>query len=250
MGRWSELLAAEFLSWLNLPPGLRWLDVCCGTGVLSAAIAERCSPAAVRGVDLSPAQLAHARERRANPSITFNVADALALPFEGERFNAVVSGLGLNFIPDPARAVSEMRRVTIRGGVIACYVWDYSGGARFLREFWDAALAVDPAAAEFDQGARFVLCAPDKLQAAFEASQIKDSVVHALEVTTRFASFDDYWAPFSSGQGSAPVYLASRDERIRTAIRNRLESSLPREPGGAISLPARAWAIRALRPAI
>jgi len=248
MGRWSELLAAEFLAWLDSPPGLRWLDVCCGTGILSAAIAGHCSPTRVTGVDFAQTQLAYARERRSHPSINFDSADAMALPFPSESFDAAVSGLGLNFIPDPVRAISEMRRVTVHGGIVAGYVWDYSGGARFLREFWDAALAVDPSAESFDQGARFVLCAPDKLQAAFEAAQLKDSVVHALGITTRFPSFHDYWAPFSSGQGSAPVYLASRDDRTRAAIRDRLDASLPRESDGAISLLARAWAIRAIRP--
>jgi len=245
MGRWSALLAGEFLAWLASAPGLRWLDVCCGSGILSLAIAERCAPASVKGVDFSEPQLAHARNRRSHPRITYESGDATALPFDDRAFDAAVSGLGLNFVPDPVRAISEMRRVTAPGGVVAGYVWDYSGGACFLREFWDAALAVDPASASFDQGARFALCAPEKLEAAFEAARLRECEVRPLDIITCFESFERYWEPFSLGQGSAPVYLGTRDAGIREAIRARLETSLPRDPGGAITLPARAWAIRA-----
>jgi SAM-dependent methyltransferase len=245
MGRWSALLAAEFLAWLAPSPGLRWLDVCCGSGILSLAIAERSAPTSVKGVDFSEPQLAFARGRRAHPRITYEFADATALPFGPESFDVAVSGLGLNFVPEPVRAVSEMRRVTVPGGIIAGYVWDYSGGARFLREFWDAALAVDPTSASFDQGTRFALCAPEKLQATFEAVRLEQCEVRPLDIITRFESFESYWAPFSLGQGSAPVYLQTRGAHIRDAIRARLESSFPRDPNGSISLPARAWAIRA-----
>jgi len=245
MGRWSALLAAEFLSWLAPAPGLRWLDVCCGSGVLTLAIAERCAPASVKGVDFSEPQLAHARNRRSHPRITYESGDATALPFDDRAFDAAVSGLGLNFVPDPVLAISEMRRVTVPGGIVAGYVWDYSGGARFLREFWDAALAVDPTSASFDQGARFALCNPEKFQAAFESARLRKCEVRGLDIITRFESFERYWSPFSTGQGSAPVYLQTCDARVRNAIRDRLETSLSRDPDGAITLPARAWAIRA-----
>jgi len=156
MGRWSRLVAAEFLAWLNMPPSLRWLDVCCGSGILTETIADQAAPAAVMGIDQSPQQIEFARQNRARPSITYQAGDAMSLPFPESSFDIVVCGLGLNFIPNPQRAVEEFRRVVRPGGIIAAYVWDYADGARFLREFWDAAIAIDPEAAVLDQHAHGV----------------------------------------------------------------------------------------------
>jgi SAM-dependent methyltransferase len=247
MGRWSRLLAHEFLKWLALPAGLRWLDVCCGSGVITEAILQRNAPASIAGVDASAAQLSFARKRCARPNVTFETADAMALRFPDSSFDTVVCGLGLNFLPGPARALEEFRRVTKPGGTIAVYVWDYADGARFLREFWDAAIAVDSEAATFDQAYRFPMCTPEGLRSLFEQAKLEGLASHALEVVTRFTNFDDYWQPLLTGQGSAPGYFASRDQKTRKAIRERLRAALPTNTQGAIELPARAWAIRARR---
>jgi SAM-dependent methyltransferase len=143
MGRWSRLLAQEFLQWLELPAGLRWMDACCGSGVITEAIVERNLPATVVGVDASAEQITFARSHRAYSNVTFETADALALPFPGSSFDVVVCGLGLNFLPDPAKALDEFSRVARPGGTIAVYVWDYVQSASFLRYFWDAAIAID-----------------------------------------------------------------------------------------------------------
>jgi len=248
MARWSRLLAPQLLDWLDVPPGARWLDLCCGTGILSQAIAERCRPARVLGLDRAASQIDFARRHRAGPSIEYGVSDAVSLPSADVSFDVCVSGLGLNFISDPAKALAEASRVIRPGGIVAAYVWEYSGQARFLREFWDAAIAVDPAAAEFDQGRRFPLCTPEGLRSAFVAAGFHDIALRPLDILTRFQDFDDYWQPFLLGQGSAPVYLASRTERVRDAIRERVKASLPAEADGTILLGARALAIRASRP--
>lgn len=247
MGRWSRLLANEFLTWLNLPPNLRWLDVCCGSGVLTEAIVERSSPARVAGVDASPQQIEFARAHRARPVVSFETGDAMALPFAEGSFDIAVCGLGLNFVPEPERALQEMRRVTVPGAVIAVYVWDYSDGARFLRAFWDAAAAVDREALIYDQAQRFPLCNPVALRGLFERACLDQVTVRQLDITTRFANFDDYWQPLLTEQGSAPSYLATRDEITRNVIRERLRQSLTTGSEGAIELPARAWAIRGQR---
>jgi SAM-dependent methyltransferase len=247
MGRWSRLVAQEFLKWLQLPAGLRWLDVCCGSGVITESILERNAPAAVVGVDASSEQLSFARHRCAHPNVTFQTADAMALPFPDSSFDLVVCGLGLNFLPSPRSALEGFRRVTKPGGTIAVYVWDYVDGARFLREFWDAAIAIDPEAATFDQAHRFPMCTPEGLRSLFEQAKLEGITSHALNVVTRFTSFDDYWQPLLTGQGSAPGYLAARNQQTQTAIRERLRVVLPANPQGAIELPARAWAIRARR---
>lgn len=248
MGRWSRLLAQNFLQWLSVPAGLRWLDVCCGSGILTEAILQNCSPAASVAIDASPGQIAFARQHRAHPQASFEVADATALPFEHQTFDISVCGLGLNFVPQPDRALGEMRRVTRTGGTIAAYVWDYAEGARFLREFWDAAAALDPEASAFDQAQRFPMCTHDGLRRLFEDAGLKTVTLGAIEQTMRFASFDDYWQPFNSGQGSAPNYLATRNPQTRSAIRDRLRAALPTQRDGGIALPARAWTVRAQCP--
>ncbi len=248
MARWSRLLAPLFLDWLGVPAGASWLDVCCGTGIVSLAIVERCRPARVVGVDRTPPLVEFARRSRAAPCLEYQLADAMALPFAEQTFDACVCGLGLNFIADPARALLEQWRVTRPGGTIAAYVWEYSGDVRFLREFWDVAIAVDPEAAEYDQGRRFPICTPQGLEAAFADAGLENIAVRPLDITTRFENFEDYWSPFLLGQGSGPTYLAARDETIRGAIRERLRAALPANPDGSIVLAARALAVRASRP--
>jgi SAM-dependent methyltransferase len=247
MGRWSRLVAQEFLKWLNLPAGLRWLDVCCGSGVITEAIVQASAPATIVGVDVSAEQIEFARQHRARPNVTFEVADAMALPFADSSFDVAVCGLGLNYIPEPGRGLAEFCRVIRPGGTVAVYVWDYAHGARFLREFWDAAIALDSKAADFDQARRFPMCTPEGLRGLFKQAKLEDLNVHALDVVTRFASFDDYWDPLLTGQGSAPNYLAMRGTKIQAAIRERLKAALPASPQGGIELPARAWAVRARR---
>jgi SAM-dependent methyltransferase len=248
MGRWSRLLAQEFLQWLNLPGGLKWIDVCCGSGVITEAVVERSTPASVVGIDASSDQISFARQHRARANVTFETGDAMALPFPDATFDVVVCGLGLHYIPNPVRALEEFCRITRSGGTAAVYVWDYAQGTRFLREFWDAAIAIDSEAATFDQARRFPMCTQEGLRSLFEQAKLEDSTLRALEVVTRFTSFDDYWEPLLTGQGSAPNYLATRDQRTQEAIRERLKAALPANAQGAIELPARAWAIRAPRP--
>ena len=248
MGRWSQLLAREFLEWLSVPAGLRWIDVCCGSGVITEMIVECSAPASIVGVDVSPEQINFARQHRAPAGVRFETADAMALPFADASFDVAVCGLGLNYIPSPAEGLKEFCRVTRRGGTVAVYVWDYVHGARFLREFWDVAIAIDGEAAAFDQARRFPMCSQAGLRELFEKANLEDLTLQALDVVTRFSSFDDYWQPLLSGQGSAPNYLATRDKKTQAAIRERLRAVLPIDAEGAIELPARAWAIRARQP--
>jgi len=247
MGRWSRLLAVQLLKWLDAKAGLRWIDVCCGSGIVTQAIVGYTAPASIVGVDASHEQINFARQRRTYDNVIFQTADATALPFADATFDVAVCGLGLNFIPTPGLGLEEFCRVTRPAGAIAVYVWDYAEGARFLREFWDTAVAMDSEAATFDQARRFPMCTPEGLLSLFKQAKLEDITLHALDVVTRFASFDDYWEPLLTGQGSAPNYLATRDKKIQTAIRDHLRAGLPTNAQGAIELPARAWAIRARR---
>ena len=170
VGRWSRHVAAEFLQWIAAPAHRSWLDVGCGTGELTRVILDRCHPTAVTGVDPSRAFLALALERTPNRRAEFREGGAQALPFEDVRFDACVSGLVLNFVPEPERGVSEMARVTRGGGTVAAYVWDYAGKMEMIRYFFDAAVTLDHAAADVDEGSRFPICSPEGLAALFTSA--------------------------------------------------------------------------------
>jgi SAM-dependent methyltransferase len=247
VGRWSRLVAREFLGWLAVPPGGRWLDVGCGTGALAETILELSAPAEVLGIDPSPAYLAFARDRLSNPRVRFEVGDARALQADPETFDAVVAGLVLNFVPEPEKALSEMVRVARPGGIVAAYVWDYAEGMQLMRHFWDAAAALDPKARELDEGRRFTLCKLGPLTNLFQTTGLEKVEVRAIDVPTVFRDFEEYWSPFLGGQAPAPGYAMSLSEERRAALRERIRTSLPTNSRGEHHLVARAWAVRGVR---
>jgi SAM-dependent methyltransferase len=248
VGRWSRPVAGRFVEALGQPPGARWLDVGCGTGALTATILRTAAPSAVLGVDPSPDFVAHAAAHLADPRAAFREGSAQDLPADDGTFDAVVSGLVLNFVPDPVAALAEMRRVTRPDGVVAAYVWDYAGGMQLMRRFWDAAADLDPAARELDEGRRFPLCRPEPLRELFTGAGLADVAVEEIVVPTVFADFDDYWTPFLGGTGPAPAYAVLLPEPDRDALRESLRSRLPAEPDGSIRLTARAWSARGRCP--
>jgi len=245
VGRWSRAVAAEFLAGLGVGPGRRWLDVGCGTGALSGAILMDCEPAEVVGIDPSEGYVAWAAAHVNDPRAQFEVTDATHLP-DGP-FDAVVSGLVLNFVPDPAAAVTAMCEAAA-SGVVGAYVWDYADRMELMRYFWDAAVALDPAAAELDEGVRFPICRPERLEALWREAGMTEISSRAIDVPTIFRDFDDFWSPFLGGQAPAPGYAMSLDEGRRAILRERIRSMLPIEQDGSIRLVARAWAVRG-RPA-
>ena len=244
MGRWSRAVARRFVDGLGLAPGLSWLDAGCGTGALTGTILARAQPASVLGVDSSAAFIAHARSHVADARASFVVGDAQDLPPGPAPFDAAVAGLLLNFLPEPARAVAGMARVVQPGGTVAAYVWDYAEGMALMRHFWDVAVALDPAAARFDEGRRESICAPQPLRALFAGAGLDQVEVAPIDIETPFRDFDDYWTPFLGGQGSAPGYAVSLAEEARARLREGLRQALPTQADGRILLQARAWAVR------
>jgi SAM-dependent methyltransferase len=243
VGRWSRRVAGEFVAWLDVPAGRRWLDVGCGAGALTATVLAAADPDEVVGVDPSEGFLTHARATIDDPRATFRTGDARALPVPDDRFDVVVSGLALNFVPDPPRAVSELARVAAPGGRVAAYVWDYAEGMAMMRYFWDAAVDLDPAATELDEGVRFPVCHPDALRDLWHGAALSGVTVRAIDVPTVFADFTAYWNPFLGAQGAAPAYLSSLPDDHRQALRNRLAERVPTGVDGSIHLTARAWAV-------
>lgn len=242
IGRWSRRVAATFVRQLDVPASRRWLDVGCGTGALTSAVLAAADPAEVVGVDPSEGFLKTARESVTDPRASFSLADARELPFPDDDFDVVVSGLVLNFVPDPAKAAAEIARVT--RGLAAAYVWDLAEGMELIRRFWDAAAELDPAkVAELDEGRRFTLCRPEPLGRLWTEAGFSGVTVGEVKIPTVFTGFDDYWQPFLGAQGPAPAYLATLPEPRRDQIRELLRSRLPTNPDGSIPLTARAWVV-------
>jgi SAM-dependent methyltransferase len=241
IGRWSRRIALSFIDWLAVDEGALWVDIGCGTGSLTATVLAEATPELVIGADRSPGFLAAAVP---DPRAHFLVADARQLPLPDARFGAVVSGLALNFVPEPGRAVAELTRVAAPEAPVAAYVWDYGGGMAMIDHFWRAAELLDPEAAGRSENGRFPICHPDPLRELWSAAGLLRPEVIAIETATVVADFADYWTPFLGGQGPAPGYVAGLSPRRRVALAELLRSRLPAEEDGTIRLTARAWAVR------
>lgn len=245
MGRWSRLVAADFVEWLGISPGGVWLDVGCGTGALTGAICEIAAPMGVSAIDASPELVAHAADLACGELADFHLADASRLPFEDGIFDVVVSGLVLDLLPDLASALREQARVVAPRGVVAAYVWEHAEGMQLLRSFWDVARGISPTAAALDETVRFADTDVRSLGRAFEAAGLDLIGSRAIEVTCQFRDFDELWAPFLCGQGRAPGFVAGLSEPEVDALRTGLAAVMPVLPDGRIELSARARAISA-----
>ena len=249
MGRWSALLARALVDFARIPDDGFLLDVGSGSGSLTLAIASRGNRVRVQGIDLSKELVAFAEQRNPFPDrVRFEVGDAQQLRFDDGAFDGSLSLLAFNFIPDAARALRELQRVTKPGGWITAANWDYGAGMTMLRVFWDAAVSLDPAAEKLDEN-RMPLCRKGELSALWRECGLEQVQEQPLEISTRFESFADFWEPFLGGQGPAGAYAKSLDDAARAALAEDLRRRL-RVPalGGAFELPARAWAVRGLVP--
>ena len=246
MGRWSRPLARRLVEFCGLPEQGRILDIGSGTGSLAFAIAGRCD---VVGIDSSKEYIAYASSKNPFPGgASFQVADAQHLRFENASFDGALSLLVFNFIPDPAKALAEVRRVVKPGGAIAAAVWDYGSGMRMLRTFWDAAVNIDPEAEKLDEK-HMAVCREGELTALWSQSGLKSVREQPLEISMHFETFADYWEPFLLGQGPAGAYARRLDPRRLEALRGEIQGrlSLEREDW-PFDLPARAWAVRGVVP--
>lgn len=244
MGRWSRLVAAKFVAWLSPPDQAAWLEIGCGTGALTAAILAGAVPRSLLSIDPSADFVAHARAATGDKRARFEMADALKLPAEPASIDVVTSGLVLNFVPDRPAALAEMQRVMKPDGLLSFYVWDYPGGGiRFIRQFWLAAIEIDPAAVELGEDRRFPFCTREGLLALCHEAGLRDVVIAPVEIETRFEDFEAFWQPFTLGAGPAPGYCMSLAEDHRARLKTRLAERLGE--AGPISLVARAWMAKA-----
>jgi SAM-dependent methyltransferase len=245
MGRWSRLVAPLFVDFASPGDEARVLDIGSGTGSLAFTILDRHPQSRVLGIDPSSEYVAYAASRNPFGSRAgFETGDAQALRFPAREFDAALSLLVWNFIPDPKKALLETRRVVKPGGTIAAAVWDYGDRMRMLRVFWDAAVAVDPSAAKRDEN-NMPLCRSGELASLWRECGLLEVREQPLEVETRFPSFADYWDAFELGQGPAGAYVASlpagRKQALRAEVKRRLALGSENAP---FPLPARVWAAR------
>jgi SAM-dependent methyltransferase len=172
------------------------------------------------------------------------VGGADELPRTADGFDAVVSGLVLNFIPAPAQAVQSMISRLRPEGMLAAYVWDYAEGMQFLRIFWEEAAKLGVAASGLDERERFPLCHRESLEDLWAHEGLDAVESRGLEIDTPFPDFDSYWDPFLGGTGPAPSYVGSLHPTVREELKVRLRQRLSPDADGPIPLTARAWAVR------
>jgi SAM-dependent methyltransferase len=249
MGRWSRLVAPLLVDFAALRDGGRVLDIGSGTGALAFEVIRRKTSSRVTGVDPSKEYVAYAASKNPAPGrAEFEVGDAQALTFADATFAASVSLLVFNFIPDPAKALREARRVTRPGGPVAAAVWDYGDRMRMLRVFWDAVVETDPDAVKRDEK-NMPLCRQGELSKLWKEGGLENVREQALEITMAFASFADFWDPFLLGQGPAGAYVRAlqpdRVQALRSAVKRRLAIT---SESDRLSLPARVWAVRGTVP--
>jgi SAM-dependent methyltransferase len=240
MGGWSQLVGGEFLDWLGLANGLRWLDVGCGNGAFTQMIVDRCAPATVEGIDPSPAQLDFARTRITSPVANFTQADAMALPFGGDTFDVAVMPLVIFFVPEPARGVAEMARVVRAGGTVAAYAWDMPGGGFpydavqvELRELgMDVPAPPHPEASGLGQ-----------LRDLWTGAGLSGVETREIAVQHTFDNFEDYWATLQSGP-SFGRQVGAMESGNSARLRERLQARMTPDAAGRITVSARANAVR------
>ncbi|MDQ3493679.1 MAG: methyltransferase domain-containing protein [Chloroflexota bacterium] len=238
MGSWSGLLAPQLADLAGIGPGQRAIDVGCGPGALTTELVSRLGADQVVAVDPSESFVAAARER--HPGVDIRRASAEALPYPDDRFDAALAQLVVHFMTDPVAGLREMARVTRAGGVVACCVWDYASGRGALGPFWEASRALDPHAVDESRlaGAR-----QGHLVELLRVAGLREIEEAALSVSRDFASFDDWWEPFTHGVGPAGVYLGRLEPARRAQLRERCRAALT---DGRFSLKAVAWAARGL----
>jgi SAM-dependent methyltransferase len=241
VGRYGPELAAGLIELAVVRPGDRVLDVGCGTGQLTVALATAVGGGQVAAVD--PAEKVVAVCRSRVPAADVRVASAEALPFAEDEFDAVLAQLVVNLVDDPPGAVREMARVARPGGAVAACFWD-DEAMPLLRSYWDAVRSVAPEAlANVNEQAQVGLANIEVLREWWRGAGLKDVSLGAFEVAADYEGFDDLWRPFEAGVGHSGTIYVSLDPKRQQAVRADAHRRLG-EPQGPFRLSAKVRTIR------
>lgn len=244
MGVWSRSVGEVFLDWLKPPQGLRWIDVGCGSGAFTELILARSAPTGVQGIDPSEGQLAFARTRAGARGAVFQTGDAMALPFPTASFDAAVMALVLVFVPDPSKAVAELARVVVPGGLVATYMWDMLGGGFPLDPIVDEmnAMGLSPTRPPHMEASTLAA-----LQDLWRAAGLEQIESREITVQRTFRDLDEFWTLETKSPSLAPVVAAMPAADIAT-LKQRLSTHLPVDSDGRITWSGRAHAISGRKP--
>ncbi len=244
MGAWSLLAGQVFLDWLSPSRGLSWIDIGCGSGAFTELLMQRCAPADMHAIDPSEAQLAFARTRPAARGAVFHQGDAMALPFEDNRFDAAVMALVIFFVPEPARGVAEMARVIAPGGLVAAYAWDVLGGGFPFQPIQAElrASGVPPSLPPSPEASRL-----ETMRSLWSSAGLEAIETREITVQRSFVDFDDFWGS-STITGSIKPTLAGMSPGDVEQLKARVRARLPEDAQGRIAYDARANAIKGRVP--
>jgi SAM-dependent methyltransferase len=237
IGEYSERLAVDFAEYAGIQSDQHVLDVGCGPGALTAQLVDRVGADRVTAVDPSESFVSATRQRF--PGVDVRSGAAEELPFADDSFDAALAQLVVHFMTDPVAGLGEMARVTRPNGVVAACVWDYEDGLGPFGVFWKAALELDPDA---DTEAHRPGTRLGHLASLFDAAGLRAIDTATLTVRRTFASFDEWWTPFTYGIGSVGGYVAGLSDEQRDALRDRCARYVPTAP---FEVVASAWAVRA-----
>ena len=244
MGRWSRLLAPGYIAFAGVKNGDRVLDVGTGTGSLASAVEARMPASQIVGVDPSEGFIGYAQKNAKSNRAHYEVGDAQALKFKDASFDNTLALLVMNFVPDHNKAIVEMRRVTRPQGVVSACVWDYNEGMQMLRFFWDEAVALNPAIEPKDER-HMKLSHQGQLADLWKKAGLVNVQEKPLVIDQAYASFDDYWGPFTKGAGPGGAYVVSLPEDRRQQLEARMRKrTLGDRQDGAFTLKAKAWCVR------
>ena len=243
MGRWSQKIGQHFLDWLAATPGKDWLDVGCGNGAFTEIIQAHSAPARLAGLDASESQIAYARQREGCNAAAFQVGDAQNLAFPDASFDVSVMALVIAFLPEPARAVAELARVTRPGGTCACYMWDLPSGVPTFPLYRE--LAALGHVAPMPPSAKISSCAA--LQQLWQDAGLEAVEVQTFTTPVVFHDFEDFWASNSGSVGPQAAMLNALSDADRSNLRAALRQKLPTDTAGRIAYSATANAVKGRR---
>ena len=239
MAPWSRSAGTLFLDWLALSPGLSWADIGAGNGAFTELLLAKVAPSSVSAIDPSDAQIATAHQKFATKQVELSIGDAMALPYDANRFDVAVMALVLFFVPDARKGASEMVRVTKPSGMVASYTWDILRSGSPTQPLWEEldALGIHAARPPSADISRF-----EMLKALWAELGLRDIETRELVVERTFADFDDYWL---SMVVSSPSGVAAKlSDAERTELKRRLQARLPASGSGEITVHASATAIK------